>query len=62
MVTLAIMACSVIVFFLIAWWCRRQGLFDPGSMGFGRFIAFLLFAIFWLAPTVVALVLRDLLR
>lgn len=46
-----ILSLSAGLFAGVAVWCRAQGFFAPGSMGFGYLAALFTFAVFWLLPT-----------
>lgn len=35
----------------ITYWCHAQGLFAPGSMGFGLLAAAAVYVFFWALPT-----------
>jgi hypothetical protein len=44
-------AISALLFWAVTRFCRRQGLFDSGSMGIGQLFAVVLYAIAWVAPS-----------
>jgi hypothetical protein len=44
-------AISATLFWLVTRFCRRQGLLDSGSMGIGQLFAAVLYAIVWIAPS-----------
>jgi multisubunit Na+/H+ antiporter MnhE subunit len=48
---LVILVLSALLLGGVTHWCASQGLFAPGSMGFGFLIAFVVYAVFWLLPT-----------
>jgi len=52
---LTVIAISLVLFILVTSFCKRQGLFDAGSMGFGQLCAFVLYAVVWALPTLAML-------
>lgn len=52
---LTILAISLVLFILVTSFCKRQGLFDAGSMGIGQLFALALYVIAWVVPTLAML-------
>jgi hypothetical protein len=48
---MALLLISLLLFIGVTTFCRSQGLFRAGSMGFGQLCAFLLYVAVWLVPS-----------
>lgn len=51
---------SAVLFWAVTRFCRKQGLFDPGSMGLGQFFAGVLYVICWAIPSLLICILHAL--